>query len=43
MNAVLRMRFERVRAMPKLELTKVASMPSYPLAVRQAARRIQGR
>ena len=32
-----------LRAMPKLELTKVASMPSYPPAVRQAAKRIQGR
>jgi len=32
-----------LRAMPKLELTRVASMPSYPMAVRQAAKRMQGR
>ena len=32
-----------LKAMPKLELTRVADMQSYPMAVRQAAKRIQGR
>ncbi len=32
-----------LRAMPKLELTRVANMPSFPMAVRQAAKKIQGR
>lgn len=35
---------ERVlRAMPKLELTRIAGQPSYPLAVRTAAKKLQGR
>lgn len=32
-----------LRAMPKLELTRIARQPSYPAAVRQAVKRIQGR
>jgi hypothetical protein len=35
---------ERVlRAMPKLELTRISNQSSYPLAVRQAAKKMQGR
>lgn len=35
---------ERVlRAMPKLELTRISNQPSYPPAVRQAAKKLQGR